>query len=76
MTLSWIFGKFTFQKILLNDQDLHRCLPASSCKKKANKDIAIVSTRFFLDVKSHRISAEIFRAFSLNEHIDKQLICP
>ena len=45
-------------------------------KRNAKEDIAIVSTRFFVDVKSHRISAESLRAFSLNEHIDKQLICP
>ena len=45
-------------------------------KRNAKEDIAIVSTRFFVDVKSHRISAEILRGFSLNEHIDKQLICP
>ena len=42
-------------------------------KRNGNEDIAIGSTRFFLDVKSHRISAEIFRAFRLNEHVDMSI---
>ena len=79
-------GLSTFPTKLFNEKDLHnKCLSASWLndsvinnflqEETRNKDIAIVSTRFFVDVKSQRISAEVLRVFSLNEHIGKRLIC-
>ena len=66
------------RQVSYNDQDLHKCLPAlwlndnvinnflqEETRKKA---IAIVSTRFFADVKSKRISAEDLKVFILNGH--------
>ena len=76
-------GKFEdvfmdLRQVSYNDQDLHKCLPAlwlndnvinnflqEETRKKA---IAIVSTRFFADVKSKRISAEDLKVTILNEH--------
>ena len=79
-------GLSTFPTKLFNEKYLHnKCLSASWLndsvinnflqEETRNKDIAIVSTRFFVDVKSQRISAEVLRVFSLNEHIGKRLIC-
>ena len=71
--------------ILFNDQDLHKYLSASWLNDKVinnflqaetgKKDIAIVCTRFFVDVKSQRISDDAVRVFTLKEHIDKSMIC-
>lgn len=58
-------GLSTFPTILFDDQDLHICLSASwlndnvinKCLREETrkKDIAIVSTRFFVDVKPENI---------------------
>ena len=74
----------TFPTKLFNDQYLHKCLSAPWLndnvinnflqKETRKKDIATVFTRYFIDVKSQRISAQVLRVFSLNEQIDMKTI--
>ena len=76
---------FMFLTILLNDQDLHKYLSTSWLNLKVinnflqvemrKKDITIVNTRLFVDVKSQRISDEVLMVFTFKEHMEKSLIC-
>ena len=73
-----------FLTLLLNDQDLHKYLSTSWLKPKVinnflqvemrKKDITIVNTRLFVDVKSQRISDEVLMVFTFKEHMEKSLI--
>ena len=79
-------GLSTFPTALFNNQDLYKCLSASCLSDNAiinnflqeemhKKDITIVSTRFFVDVKIQKYLPRFLRVFSLKEHMDKRLIC-
>ena len=79
-------GFSTFPTALFNNQDLYKCLSASCLSDNViinnflqeemhKKDITIVSTRFFVDVKIQKYLPRFLRVFSLKKHMDKRLIC-
>ena len=69
---------------LLNKHDLETCLASSKINdnvinnfvlEDGSKDVSVISTRFFVDIKKEKTSSEIMNHFSADLHTEKRIIC-
>ena len=77
------YGISEFPTTLLNQHDLGACLASSKINdnvinnlvlQDGSKDISVVSTGFFVDIKIRKALSEIMNYFPSDSHTEKRII--